>query len=522
MKNQSYIYKRVVVLGVDGAGNFFKDTPTPNMDRIFANGATNYNVLTAIPTISAECWGSMLLGVTPEVHRRTNGIVSSIPYDTDSIFPSLFREIRAAYPDAELASFCCWNPINYGIIENNLGVYEDTAGDDDLTDKICAYLEDHDPKMLFVQFDWVDGAGHGHGYGSKEHLDRITVTDGLIGRIHEMYVKRGFIDDTLFIVTADHGGTPPREGVSGGGHGGTSDAEKIVFWGAAGKTVKAGTLGEMVIRDNAAVCLYALGVEQPETWTARVPDDLFVDFTDGDRPTYDTAAVVTPHRSTDAKAAPDAPVTDLFTAESLCAYLPFENTDYSDALGRMTVTSHGKRYFPNGFLGTGYKLDDGALTLDDFVPGKESFSVALWFKTAGIAKDPSVFANKDRSAAKNPGFYFSIRPHVLRLSFGWGEDDWDYEAPLPLDYTDGWMHIIVTVDREHNESSLYLDFKRIANIKLHGKLADYDLTSLPFTIGQDGLRAHPTQLSAVIDEFILTKEVITPDLADAMKKYYNI
>ena len=251
----NYTYQRVVVLGVDGAGNFFSKTDTPNMDRIFANGATNYNVLTSIPTISAECWGSMLLGVTPEVHRRTNGIVSSIPYDVTSPFPSLFREIRAAYPEAELASFCCWNPINFGIIENNLDLYEDTAGDDELTDKICKYLEDHDPKMLFVQFDWVDGAGHGHGYGTKEHLDRITVTDGLIGRIHDMYVKRGFIDDTLFIVTADHGGF-------GHSHGGTTDEEKIVFWGAAGKTVKAGTLGDMEIRDNAAVCLYALDIDR--------------------------------------------------------------------------------------------------------------------------------------------------------------------------------------------------------------------------------------------------------------------
>ncbi len=513
MKNTGFIYKRVVVLGVDGAGNFFSKTDTPNMDRIFADGATNYNVLTSIPTISAECWGSMLLGVTPEVHRRTNGIVSSIPYDTESPFPSLFREIRAAYPEAELASFCCWNPINYGIIENNLGVYEDTAGDDELTDKICAYLEDHDPKMLFVQFDWVDGAGHGHGYGTKEHLDRITVTDGLIGRIHEMYVKRGFIDDTLFIVTADHGGF-------GHSHGGTTDEEKIVFWGAAGKTVKPGTIGDMVIRDNAAVCLYALGVEQPETWTARVPDNLFLDFTDDERPVFTSLPAKTAHRAVNAKTAPAQPVTSLLDADKLCAYLPFENTTCTDVLGRTAVTAYGKQYFPSGFFGTGYKLDDGCLTLDGFIPGEDSFSVSFWFKTGGIAADPSIFANKDRASSKNPGFYLSIRSHVLRFSFGLGDDDWGYEVPLPMDYTDGWMHVIVTVDRQANASSLYLDFKRAAHMRMHEKLAGYDLTALPFTIGQDGTCAHPTQLSAMIDEFVLTKEVITPALADALRKYY--
>ena len=513
MKNNGFIYKHVVVLGVDGAGTFFKAADTPNMDRIFAHGATTYDVLTSIPTISAECWGSMLLGVTPEVHRRTNGIVSTLPYDTESPFPSLFRAIRAAYPAAELASFCCWNPINFGIIENNLGVYEDTESDDELTDMICAYLEDHAPTMLFVQFDKVDGAGHRSGYGTKDHLDRITVTDGLIGRIYDMYVKRGFIDDTLFIVTADHGGF-------GHSHGGTTDDEKIVFWGAVGKTVKEGTIGEMVIRDNAAVCLYALGVEQPETWTARVPDDLFVDFTDGERPVFTKLPTSTAHRTVDAKAAPDTTVTALLNTNALAAYLPFENTDYTDALGKTTVSAHGKMYYPNGFIGTGYKFDDGCLTLDDFTPGKDSFSTALWFKTNGIAKDPSIIANRDRADGKNRGFSVSIRSHALNVSFGWEEGGWGFDVPLPIDYTDGWMHLIVSVDRTKNEVSVYLDFKRVAHMKMHEALSDVDLTALPFTVGQDGTGAHPTQLSAIIDEFVLTKEVITPETAEKLQAYY--
>ena len=513
MKNNGYIYKHVVVLGVDGAGTFFSRTDTPNMDRIFANGATNYNVLTSIPTISAECWGSMLLGVTPEVHRRTNGIVSSIPYDTESPFPSLFRAIRAAYPDAELASFCCWNPINYGIIENNIGVYEDTESDDELTDMICDYLDNHDPMMLFVQFDKVDGAGHGYGYGTKEHLDRITVTDGLIGRIYDKYVERGFIDDTLFIVTADHGGF-------GHSHGGTTDDEKIVFWGAAGKTVKPGTLGSMEIRDNAAVCLYALGVEQPATWTARVPDDLFADFTDGERPVFTKLPIATAHRAVDAKAAPNTPVTALFNADAIAAYLPFAPTDHADALGKTAVTAHGKMYYPNGFLGTGYKLDDGCLTLDAFDPKEESFSASFWFKTGGIAGDPTIFANCDRADEKNIGVSFVIRQSAVRLSFGTGEDSWGFDVPLPIDYTDGWMHIIVSVDRTQNVASVYLDFKCAANMKMPEKLCGVNFSALPFTLGQDGTGAHPAQLSAIIDEFVLTREVITPTLADALRTYY--
>ena len=93
-------YSHVIVVGIDGAGSFIKDAETPYFDRIFENGAVTYGALASNPSISAECWGSMLLGVGPEVHKLTNGIVSSTPYPVDSKFPSLFRRIREVMPEA--------------------------------------------------------------------------------------------------------------------------------------------------------------------------------------------------------------------------------------------------------------------------------------------------------------------------------------------------------------------------------------------------------------------------------------
>ena len=97
-------YSHVIVIGIDGAGSFIKDAHTPSFDEIFKNGAKTFDALASNPTISAECWGSMLLGVGPEVHKLTNSIVSTIPYPTDSVFPSVFKRIREFYPDANLGS----------------------------------------------------------------------------------------------------------------------------------------------------------------------------------------------------------------------------------------------------------------------------------------------------------------------------------------------------------------------------------------------------------------------------------
>lgn len=273
-------FSSVIVLGVDGAGAFIKDAETPCFDKIFSKGAVTYSALSSNPTISAECWGSMLLGVGPEIHKLTNGIVSSTPYPTDSPFPSLFRRIKESYPDAELGSYCDWNPITYGIVENNLCVSTDTAADDELTPIICDYIKNKKPDFLFIQFDSVDGAGHDHGYGTPEHIDRIGHVDTLINKVYEATVEAEIVENTLFIVVADHGGTNPGNGERGS-HGGWTDEEKYVTFAATGMGVNNATIENMNIRDIAAIVLYALGIEAPEFdesgWTSQVPYGLFND-----------------------------------------------------------------------------------------------------------------------------------------------------------------------------------------------------------------------------------------------------
>ena len=273
-------YKHVIVVGIDGAGSFIKDADTPHFDSIFANGTVTYDALASNPSISAECWGSMLLGVGPEVHQLTNSIVSTIPYATDSSIPSVFRRIREVYPDAQLGSYCDWDPITFGIVENNLGVSHDTARDTELTPIICQYIQEKKPDFLFVQFDSVDGAGHEHGYGTPAHLARIHEVDELVHAIYTAAQNTGIMDDTLFIVIADHGGTNPGNG-QGGSHGGWTDGEKYVTFGIVGKGINPIPIQNMNIRDLAAIVLYAFGIPSPafsETgWTAQIPDGIFED-----------------------------------------------------------------------------------------------------------------------------------------------------------------------------------------------------------------------------------------------------
>lgn len=278
-------YSHVTVIGVDGAGAWFKDADTPNFDKIFENGAITYNALSSKPTISAECWGSMLIGVGPEVHGLTNSIVSNNHYDVDSAFPSLFRRIRQAYPDAVLGSFCDWNPITYGIVETNAGVSHATAPDTELTPVVCDYIRENKPDFVFIHFDSVDGAGHSTGYGRPAFIERLHEVDSLIGDVYNAVEDAGMLEDTLFIVIADHGGTNDEN--FKGSHGGWTDEEKYVTFAATGKGINKTEIKEMNIRDLAATVLYALGIDAPEFdengWTSQIPDGLFADYSGGYR-----------------------------------------------------------------------------------------------------------------------------------------------------------------------------------------------------------------------------------------------
>ena len=283
-----FTYKHVIIIGIDGAGHGFQFAKTPCMDKIFAKGATTYGCLTAIPTISAECWGSLLIGVKPEIHELTNDIVCSASYingplrngqlpdatvvhrPKEAELPTVFKLVRNAMPDAKLSAFSNWTPINDGIIEQDIDVVFDCGGDQALTDKICEEIKKNHPTLFFVQYDSVDGVGHTTGYNNEIYYEKLNEIDRYMGQIYDTIVAEGIADDTLFIVTADHGGIDHF-------HGGTSDEEKYVFFGAAGKTVADKHDLDMFIRDIPAITCKALGVDGNPDWDSKVPDGMFTE-----------------------------------------------------------------------------------------------------------------------------------------------------------------------------------------------------------------------------------------------------
>ncbi|MCR5464135.1 MAG: Ig-like domain-containing protein [Bacteroidales bacterium] len=510
-------YKHVIIIGVDGGGAFFKNTSTPRMDAIFKKGAVSYRTKTSYPTISAQCWGSMLHSVLPEFHRLTNGTVGSKPFKPDSPFPSIFRLVKEAFPNANMASFCNWNPINIGIIEDNLGVVKGTGSDPEVANKVVQYIQGNDPTLVFVQFDSVDGAGHGSGYGSARHLSAITAVDALIGNIYDAVKRKGILDETLFIVSADHGGTPE------GTHGGDTDAERYVFLGVAGKTVvEGGQIQDPEVRDIAAISAYAFGLDFPETWTGIVPGGLFQGVEAMERHEMEPAEIpVSENRKHQTEPTPALDnVKSLLEGHNVIAYFPLDG-DEKDALGKVETVTTGKLYYSDAYYGKGADMSDGYITLKNTAVGTNSFSVALWIKTNGVPSDPCIISNKNWNSGGNIGFVLSIRSDEdIKFNAGNNGDRMDAVAGLPLDYKNGWMHVILVVDRDKNKIRLFYDFASELDYDIPESLRNVSFDALDLNIGQDGTGHYGAHLAAQLDEFIITADALSDEDIAKLKAYY--
>ncbi|OPA81047.1 nucleotide pyrophosphatase [Paenibacillus selenitireducens] len=266
--------QRVFILGLDGAGNFIQHTDTPVIDSFLQQGAFTLNAQAESPTISAECWGSVLHGVLPHKHQLTNDMANTETFAPDSPYPSIFRLAREAWPAAKLASFTEWSPINKGIVEKGLNIHKESLSGQLLVSSICQYIENHpDVKLLFMQLDQPDGAGHSYGYGpnSPEYLQAITACDRQLGEILGTIERLGLLEDSLVILLTDHGGG----GADSHSHGSDHPMDKNVFWGCVGPGIDAGTeIAAISIKDTAAIAAYALGLVAPPSWDAEIPEPL--------------------------------------------------------------------------------------------------------------------------------------------------------------------------------------------------------------------------------------------------------
>ncbi len=294
--------KHIILIGVDGLGAYSipgsklrainkqlsSDTSTnfvdekyhtkakvPTLEKLMKDGAYSLTTRSVLPSSSAVNWASMTMGAGPEIHGYTEWgskkpELPSRTLDRYGMFPSIFSLLKDQKPDAEIGVVYEWDGIGYLFPKKAVSLDANCEGDSATALTASNYIINKKPNLLFIHLHDVDHIGHSIGHGTPEYYKSVSQTDAYIGQIVQAVQKAGIADETLIIVSADHGGINK-------GHGGKTMQEMNIPWIAYGKSIKKkGEITEsMMTYDTAATIAWLLNLKTPQAWIGRPVKQIF-------------------------------------------------------------------------------------------------------------------------------------------------------------------------------------------------------------------------------------------------------
>lgn len=267
--------KHVIWIGLDGWGAYSMDKAImPVTKQFMQEGSYTLKKRSVLPSSSALNWASMFMGACPELHGYTTWgsktpELPSRELNQHGIFPTVFQLYREANPEAEIGCVYDWSGIKY--VVDTLAFNYCEQGPDYTKDSVALknmavkYITEKKPNLFAVIFDNPDHVGHSVGHDTPGYYDKLKELDGYIGEIVEAVKQAGMMDETVFVITGDHGGIDK-------GHGGMTMMEMETPFIIAGKPIKKGYCFDnisMMQFDCASTLAKLLGLTQPQVWIGR-------------------------------------------------------------------------------------------------------------------------------------------------------------------------------------------------------------------------------------------------------------
>ncbi len=249
--------RRVVILSIDG---FRPDAiplaPMPFLTSLLARSAYSLSAQTVYPSVTLISHTSMLSGECPAKHKVNWN--DYLPQNGYAQATDLFDIVHAA--GMQTAMFVGKEKLRQISEPQSVDVFQ-FINDRDLV--IVADLIENFPadfRLLFVHFPTADWMGHVYGWLSPQQLSVLFRADQALENLVAELDRRGLSSETLFIVSADHGGHDML-------HGSSMPEDKTIPWIAFGSGIHPAQLTSPVSTvDTAASAAFALGLDIPAEW----------------------------------------------------------------------------------------------------------------------------------------------------------------------------------------------------------------------------------------------------------------
>lgn len=272
--------KHVVLIGLDGWGAYsVPKADIPTIKQLMTDGSYTLEKRSALPSSSAINWASMFMGAGPELHGYTQWgsktpELPSRELNEHGIFPTIFQLLRDAQPNAEIGCLYEWDGIKYLVDTLALSHHAQAPDYNKYPEALCnmaeTYIKEKKPHLLAVCFDNPDHVGHKAGHDTPEYYAKLKELDGYVARIIQAVKDAGMLEQTIFILTADHGGIDK-------GHGGKTMQEMQTPFIISGRNVRKGLefRESMMQYDVASTIAYIFDLEQPQVWIGRPMKQVF-------------------------------------------------------------------------------------------------------------------------------------------------------------------------------------------------------------------------------------------------------
>jgi len=262
----------ILVIGCDGFGSVgFTPSNTPVLHRLMREGSYTLHARGVMPTSSSPNWASIIMGAGPEQHGVTSNDwetnkfeITPVAVGSGGMFPTIFGILREQRPGAFIACVHDWDGFGRLLEPRAMDLLENVKGSPNTARRAAEVIRQHKPTFLFVHFDDVDHAGHEFGWKTPQFFQAVAEVDGLIGNLLSALSEAGIRDQTVVIMTADHGG-------KGKSHGEPTMEEIEIPIILAGPGIKRGheITGPVNTYDTAATVAMLFGLKAPEAWIAK-------------------------------------------------------------------------------------------------------------------------------------------------------------------------------------------------------------------------------------------------------------
>ena len=227
--------KHAVIISIDGCRpDVLLRANIPTIRSLMDLGSFTFYAETTLVAITIPSHTSMLTGYEPAGH----GIdFNSDP--PDGVFPDVPTVLELAH-DRGMTTGVFSTKSKFtlytrpGVIDYVSISKESSASNDQPTaDAAAKAIRDHKPGAMLVHFGNTDRVGHDRGWGTPEQVEALNKADTAVGTVVEALRTAGIFDDTLIIISSDHGG-------SGTQHGANDPRSRYIPWIAVGPQIRKG------------------------------------------------------------------------------------------------------------------------------------------------------------------------------------------------------------------------------------------------------------------------------------------